>query len=182
MNQKRGENLLSVIIAIAIFGLISLFFVKFYVSMNSVYQRMSVQSDLQRNLRILVSSLAKEVREASASLPTGSPILEPNASATASSQMRFSHVADPNDLTNPTFQTIRYTYDANSGILTRQVEGSGITRIICRNLSGLTFYYVNANTVRVVYTVSKTYKTADKTDKTVSNGGEIYLFARQDIH
>lgn len=182
MNKQRGENLLSVIIAIAIFGLISLFFVKFYVSMNSVYQRMSVQSDLQRNLRILVSSLAKEVREASASMPTGSPILEPNATAAVSSQMRFSHVANPNDLTNPTFQTIRYTYDANAGTLTRQVEGSGITRIICRNLSGLTFYYLNANTVRVVYTVSKTYKTADKTDKTVSNGGEIYLFARQDIH
>ena len=182
MRKKRGESLVAVLVGIVIFGLISIFFVKSYVVINNVYQNMSVQSDVQRNLRILICTLGKEMREASASLPTGSPILEPNASATASSQMRFSHVADPNDLTNPTFQTIRYTYDANSGILTRQVEGSGIIRIICRNLSGLTFYYVNANTVRVVYTVSKTYKTADKTDKTVSNGGEIYLFARQDIH
>jgi len=182
MNKRnKGESLVAVMIGVAIFGMISVYFIKSYLAMNNVYERVSLQSDIQRNLRQLTFSLAQEVREASASLPTSSPILEPNTSATSSSRIRFSHVVDPNDLASPAFQIVRYTYNSNSQTLTRQVEEQTGSRIICRNLSGLNFYYLNANTVRVVFTVSKTYKTAAKTDKTVSNSGELYLFARQNI-
>jgi len=178
MRRNKGESLAAVMVSITVFGLLSVFFLQFYLLLIQAQDRITAHSDTQRVLRQLVFSLSREMRESSSALPTDSPLLVPNSTTTSSSEIRFTHVVNPNDFDAPTFQTVRYYYNSTAKAIYRQIVGQTATRIICRNISSATFYYVNSRTARLAFTVSVTVRGANHANQTLTSSGELYVFSR----
>ena len=174
----------ALMVAILIMGLVSLYFGKFYLLMIQTYNQMSAQADLQRSLRKITAWVVPDLQEASPVTTADQPIVFPTDSNPAN-RIHFTHVVDLNNYATPAFQTIRYTYDANTGNLNRQVYDAadvtpvaGTLRTVCPNLSSLTFTKLNNRRVLLQFTVTRQVTGANRQIRNISAKGETYISVR----